>query len=422
MTYIANATISSSASGVVQNTATVTPPVGVSDPNTANNTATDNTALRTGGDRCGSDPNLVACYQLDEGSGNVYLDGVQNTVYNDGTTANSPSWVIGIAGTALNFNGTSQYGYTPDEASLDIANQITLAAWLKPGKVATQSLVNKAVNGNTGGYELSLAASTSTWPQKVFFRINQVSSGDTYRVNSATIYPIDGTWIHVAATFDGATMRMYINGVENGTPVSAPVPIATNGLPLSIGAEYNGTSATRWFQGAMDDVRVYNRALSAAEVLALYNAPLAVTLADFSALQTGNYVLLTWETNSELNNRGFNLYRGTSAAGPDRQLNNALIPSQSPGNTGGFVYTWEDHADLVSGTSYFYWIEVMWTSYGTSTLYGPVSVDFALPTAVRVSDMEADSDRTATFTWAAVLVMMLLAVTAGLGWARSVHR
>ena len=80
------------------------------------------------------------------------------------------------------------------------------------------------------------------------------------------------------------------------------------------------------------------------------SAPTAVTLADFSAVQQGDMVLLTWETNSELNNRGFNLYRGTSAAGPDRQLNETLIPSQSQGNPGGFVYTWEDRADLVPGT------------------------------------------------------------------------
>ena len=112
-----------------------------------------------------------------------------------------------------------------------------------------------------------------------------------------------------------------------------------------------------------------------------YFSPLAVTLADFSAVQQGNAVLLTWETNSELNNRGFNLYRGTSAAAPDRQLNETLIPSQSQGNPGGFVYTWEDRADLVPGTTYFYWVEDV-DIYGTATMHGPVSVDFAVPTAV----------------------------------------
>ena len=67
--------------------------------------------------------------------------------------------------------------------------------------------------------------------------------------------------------------------------------------------------------------------------------PMAVTLADFSAVQTGDPVVLTWETNSELHNRGFNLYRGVSSTAPDRQLNDALIPSQSQGNPGGFIYT-----------------------------------------------------------------------------------
>ena len=118
--------------------------------------------------------------------------------------------------------------------------------------------------------------------------------------------------------------------------------------------------------------------------------PLAVTLADFGAVQQGDAVLLTWETNSELNNRGFNLYRGTSAAAPDRQLNETLIPSQSQGNPGGFVYTWEDRADLVPGTTYFYWVEDVDIN-GAATMHGPVSVDYTGPTAVTLSDMEAST-------------------------------
>ena len=86
-------------------------------------------------------------------------------------------------------------------------------------------------------------------------------------------------------------------------------------------------------------------------------SPLAVTLANFEAMQVDNYVLLTWETNSELNNRGFNLWRGTSPAGPDTRLNDTLIPSQSQGNPGGFTYTWEDRVDLVLGTTYYYWVD-----------------------------------------------------------------
>ncbi len=108
---------------------------------------------------------------------------------------------------------------------------------------------------------------------------------------------------------------------------------------------------------------------------------LAVTLAGFSAVQQGDHVLVTWETVSELDNRGFNLHRGTSPAGPDRQLNDALIPSQSPGSPSGFAYAWEDAADLVPGTSYFYWLEAVDVN-GATDVHGPVSAEFGAPTAV----------------------------------------
>jgi uncharacterized repeat protein (TIGR01451 family) len=114
--------------------------------------------------------------------------------------------------------------------------------------------------------------------------------------------------------------------------------------------------------------------------------PLAVMLASFEAQAFSDHVLLTWETNNELSNRGFNLYRGTSAAGPDRQLNTQLIPSQSLGNPAGFIYTWEDRADLQAGTTYYYWVEDV-DIHGAATRHGPVSAAFLTPTAVRVSGL-----------------------------------
>ena len=126
---------------------------------------------------------------------------------------------------------------------------------------------------------------------------------------------------------------------------------------------------------------------------------LAVTLADFHAAQQGDAILVTWETASELNNRGFNLYRGTSPNGWDRQLNSALIPSQSQGNPNGFVYTWLDDVDLVPGTSYYYWLQDLDTS-GTLTMHGPVSVDYVTPTAVTLSDVQASpAAGAATLPW-----------------------
>ncbi len=121
------------------------------------------------------------------------------------------------------------------------------------------------IMGNTNGYELSLSSAN-----KVFVRFNQQTSSDTYRINSTTNYPTDGTtWIHAAATYDGSTIRLYINGVQEGSDLAMADPIATNSLPLALGWE-SGGSSTYYFQGVMDDVRVYKRALSASEIQALY--------------------------------------------------------------------------------------------------------------------------------------------------------
>ena len=137
-------------------------------------------------------------------------------------------------------------------------------------------------------------------------------------------------------------------------------------------------------------------------------SPLAAALADFRAAQQGEAILLTWETVSELGNIGFNLYRGPSAAGPDRQLNQTLIPSQSPGSSNGFVYTWEDRANLVPGMTYFYWVDSVDVS-GTATRHGPVSAYYTVPTAVTLSALETS----AATGRSVMLVGMLLAALAG---------
>jgi hypothetical protein len=111
---------------------------------------------------------------------------------------------------------------------------------------------------------------------------------------------------------------------------------------------------------------------------------------------------------------GFNLYRGTSPDGWDRQLNTALIPSQSQGNPSGFVYTWLDDVDLVAGTSYYYWLQDVDTS-GAMTMHGPVSVDFTVPTAVTLSGITASpAAGAAALPW--------LWIVAGAGAALGVSR
>ena len=228
------------------------------------NIATVNVTITAGG----ADPSLVGYWTMDETSGTVAHDTGGDSVVNDATTVGAPTFVAGRIGNALLLNGTSQYASAADANNLDLTTAITMAAWIRPTGYATQDLIAKDINGSVNGYQLSLATTKSdSSSQRAFVRFNQAASGDTYRVNATTMYPIDGTWQHVAATYDGAMINLYIDGVLEGS-MAFTGSITTNATALGIGGQSNGDTG-RLFKGAIDDVRVYNRALSDSEIAAL---------------------------------------------------------------------------------------------------------------------------------------------------------
>ena len=178
----------------------------------------------------------------------------------------TPTYVAGVSATALSFPGDGSRVLVSDAASLDITSGLTITAFIQPTQVATQYLIKKARhNGTPGvddGYELSLSASGV-----VFGRFNQPTSGNTFRVNSTSPYPTDGTTrIHTALTYDGQDINLYIDGVLESS-VSAPgLVIASNDRDLSIGAQ---DEASRSFSGIIDQVHVFDGALSQNEIQTL---------------------------------------------------------------------------------------------------------------------------------------------------------
>ena len=125
----------------------------------------------------GPTADLVGCWPMEESSGPVVIDATVNG--NDGTTVAAPPWVAGKLGVwALSFNGTTQNVSVPDDSSLDIQSQITIAAWIRLGKPGTQDVIKKSVlmptqSAGTDGYELSYSNAS-----QFFLRFDQKTSGE----------------------------------------------------------------------------------------------------------------------------------------------------------------------------------------------------------------------------------------------------
>jgi CSLREA domain-containing protein len=178
----------------------------------------------------------------------------------------------------------------------------------------------------------------------------------------------------------------------------------------------NGAATATYTAGATPGIGSANATADSETVLTFINLPLAVLLAGFSAEGQADRVLVQWDTVSEMGNMGFNLWRGLSPAGPDRQLNTSLIPSQAPGSTQGYSYQWTDQTDLVSGATYYYWLEDIDLN-GIVTRHGPVSATLAAPTAVTLSGLSA-SPAAATVSWGLPALVTALSAAAALAFRR----
>ena len=205
----------------------------------------------------------VSSWFFDEGGGTVAVDSSGNG--NDGILKGFPTWTPGINSPALYFGTGSDRVVVPDSPSLDITNAITLACWIKPRKTGTQYVVKKARYGDSDGYELSLSGGG-----QVFVRFNQASSGNDYKLYSQSYYPTDGdTWMHIAASYDGQEIKLYVDGLLESSLFAPGLVIGSNDHDLSIGSQDDKRYP---FEGSIDQVHIYNDALTPASIQELVNS------------------------------------------------------------------------------------------------------------------------------------------------------
>jgi hypothetical protein len=194
----------------------------------------------------------VAAYGFEEASGSTVTDSSNNG--NTGTITGAVRTTAGRFGSALTFNGTSDWVTIADAASLDVTNQMTLEAWVRPSAVTSWRTV--LMKEQTNGLVYGLYANSDTNRPSV--HVNSAGEKDTRGTAQLAV----NTWTHLAATYDGANLRLYVNGVQASSKAD------TGNLPNSTGAlRIGGNSVwSEWFAGQIDEVRVYTRALTAAEI------------------------------------------------------------------------------------------------------------------------------------------------------------
>ncbi len=247
---------------------------------------------------------LVGWWRFNEASGTTAQDssgygnnGIltnMNTGLNNCTGSCSGWNSSGKFGNALSFDGSNDNVNAGNGAGLNITGSITIEAWIKPKKADTQYIVKKASYGKTDGFELSLSASGT---QKAFFRVNQKTSGNTFRVDSSTTYPEDGnTWVHLVGVYDGANLMIFYNSILQNS-LNGPVSIKTNNNNLQIG----GPDDNKHFNGTIDEVRIWNRALSQEEINASYNAGISRLYRNFTNLDSEIYSYQAYSQNSSGN-------------------------------------------------------------------------------------------------------------------------
>jgi prepilin-type N-terminal cleavage/methylation domain-containing protein len=215
----------------------------------------------------------ASLWDFDEGSGNSAVDRSGNG--NNGTLMNMTlpaAWSIDTysgRGYSLFFDGVNDYIEVAHSSTLIPTSAISFGAWFKPSQItSSQQIISKT---QSGGYSLGLNTGASSCPADTYCAL--INVGGTYY---AATYPLvlitTSQWHYGLATYDGETVKLYLDGKEvaSNTAPSGPIFYSTNN-PLCIGSEPGVTCADGLnFSGFIDEPRIFSKALTASDVSALY--------------------------------------------------------------------------------------------------------------------------------------------------------
>jgi hypothetical protein len=198
----------------------------------------------------------VGTWPLDEGSGTVAHDTAGS---HDLALTGNPAWVPGESGTALQFDGSTQYGQTSGPV-LDTTGNFSVAAWVKLDSTGHFATAVSQDGANASAFFLQYSQADNRF---AFSTVGGRALSD--------VAPVTGQWYHLVGVHDAnnGTYTLYVNGQAQQKVLHQCLGDSSSG-PLAVGRGFFGGNKTDFWPGTIDQVHVWNRALSAADVSTLY--------------------------------------------------------------------------------------------------------------------------------------------------------
>lgn len=223
-----------------------------------------------------SENGLVGYWKFDEGATNKADDSSGNgnrgtlTSMADPATAVSGWTNVGKLGRALNFDGSNDYVSLSQTSAFALSSKpFSVVFWVQPRSVVSSGASPlRIISWYDGSKNIQMAQYAGSLNEQRFYLYN-FAAGANPNVGSVGNYPIN-VWHHVVGTFDGnATYHIYVDGVlADGDTTGGLAAYTGDSTTIYIGQRGDG----RYFNGALDDLRIYNRALSATEIQVLYQS------------------------------------------------------------------------------------------------------------------------------------------------------
>ncbi|MDC1006276.1 kelch repeat-containing protein, partial [Opitutales bacterium] len=205
---------------------------------------------------------LVGWWKFDEGSGTVAYDSSGNG--NDGNLTNGPTWATGKIGGALSFDGVNDYVLIPATSDLDLQT-LSISSWVYSSNYVQDGFIfEKTADGNLNSqYNLFFQNS------ELRFRVKPINS--SYSDTKVDQSILSG-WSFITSSYNSSKRKLFVNGqLVASNDFNETIATNPNGISLIGAYALNSIGNNYFFNGLIDDVRIYDRALSAAEVQALYN-------------------------------------------------------------------------------------------------------------------------------------------------------